>query len=510
MDSSPPANNGVSFNESRNEKVPLLKSAPISLDRSDFGRSEDYGVRLDYTNRTYQDKLWAAVWIGHIFIILALLSRSYGYEPAEDTSTSHTSYTVIFMYGALCVAMGCVCMWVLRRFAGVLIKLMMWAQLGSLALSTVLAFQYAFFNGIIMTLLTGLFALYMKRVWHRIPFATVLIQIASDIIEHNQGIVYISLLCLALQLLWTVIWGKTVAILVATGSIDDNGYVMVLLLLLSLYWNLEVFKNLAHCTVCGVAASWYFTPAPPSSNNSDDREAEIAAQRSESSKLSRNALKRSCSTSLGSVVLGSLIVSVIQALRATVRQMARYKDRQQCIACVVDCLLGVLERWIQFFNKYAYAHVSIYGESFVTSAKRTWALLESKGIDAWINDDLVAFAIVCGAGIGGFVCVVAGAMFLRSNGGTLYEEDPARAMALAGLGFVVGFYLCWTVLNTVGSCVVALFVCYAEDPNALEMNHPGEYRKLMAARTGVSMVVEDDDEKTPVAGDAEMQQTPLH
>ena len=335
----------------------------------------------------------------------------------------------------------------------------------------------------------------MKRVWHRIPFAQVLIQIASDIIEHNSGILYTALLCLALQLLWVVIWGKTVSILVATGTLADNGFFVVLLLLLSLYWNLEVFKNLCHCTVCGVASAWYFSPAPPADS------AQVT------SPLTRQALKRACTTSLGSVVLGSLIVSVIQALRATVRQMARYKNSHQCVTCVVDCLLSILERWISFFNKYAYAHVSIYGESFVASAKRTWALLESKGIDAWINDDLVGFAIVCGAGIGGFVCVVAGAMFMRSNGGMLYEEDPTRAAALAFLGFVVGFYLCWTVLNTVGSCVVALFVCYAEDPNAMEVNHQSDYHKLLAARTGVSMTPMEDDEKMPTAADTEMQKT---
>lgn len=501
VESSPPTNNGTSFNESRNEQIPLLKSAPISLECSDFGRSDEYGVRLDFTNRSYQDKVWAAVWIGHIFIMLAILSRSYGMEPAETTFSPHASYTVIFMYGALCVAMGCVCVWILRRFSGVLIKLMMWANLASLILSTIIAFQYAIFNGIIMTLLTGLFGLYMRRVWQRIPFATVLIQIASDIIERNQGTLYTALLCLALQLFWVIIWGKTVAILVATGGLADQGFFVVLLLLLSLYWNLEVFKNLCHTTVCGVAAAWYFSPSPPPADSAEAQES------SESSKLTKLALKRACTTSLGSVALGSLMVSAVQAMRAMVRHVARYKDRQQCVACVVDCLLGVLERWISFFNSYAYAHVSIYGEGFVTSAKRTWALLESKGIDAWINDDLVGFAIVCGAGIGGFVCVAAGAMFLRYNGGTLYEDDPARAAALAMMGFLVGFYLCWTILNVVGSCVVALFVCYAEDPNAMEVNHQSEYHKLLAARTGVSMTPMDDDEKTPTATDTEMQRT---
>eukprot|EP00483_Globobulimina_turgida_P008763 UN08781 len=59
------------------------------------------------------------------------------------------------------------------------------------------------------------------------------------------------------------------------------------------------------------------------------------------------------------------------------------------------------------------------------------------------------------------------------------------ATAFAVLGFFVGFYLCWTVLHTVASCVVAIFVCYAEDPNAMEINRPDDYYKLTAARSGV-------------------------
>ncbi len=64
--------------------------------------------------------------------------------------------------------------------------------------------------------------------------------------------------------------------------------------------------------------------------------------------------------------------------------------------------------------------------------------------------------------------------------------DDNLATAFAFLGFFVGFYLCWTVLNTVASCVVAIFVCYAEDPNAMEINRPNDYHKLTAARNGVS------------------------
>lgn len=204
------------------------------------------------------------------------------------------------------------------------------------------------------------------------------------------------------------------------------------------------------------------------------------------------------------MALGSFTVSFIQASRALVRHMARYKNANQCIACLVDIFLGILDRWIEYFNRYAFAHVAIYGEGFIQSAKQTWSLLESKGIDAWINDDLVGFAILCGSTVGGVACVAAGTVMVTSNEGILVT-DPQRAAAFAFMGFFIGFYLCWTVLSTVTSCVVALFVCYAEDPNSMEVNHQSHYLRLLAARSGVSDVMSIDAFEDEKAGDQEMQ-----
>ena len=125
----------------------------------------------------------------------------------------------------------------------------------------------------------------MWRVWHRIPFAEVLIMIASDIIQKYPAIIWVALLMLAAQIVWILVWGGSVSILLA-GSDVGGSYAVYFLLLISLYWNLETFKNLCHCTVCGVAASWYFSPYPQSPTKA--------------------ALKRSCTTSLGSVALGLL------------------------------------------------------------------------------------------------------------------------------------------------------------------------------------------------------------
>merc|ERR1712154_98251 len=102
---------------------------------------------------------------------------------------------------------------------------------------------------------------------------------------------------------------------------------------------------------------------------------------------------------------GSLIVAILQAIRAMLRNA---KQRANLLTLIALCLLGCVERLIRYFNKYAYAQCAIYGTSFVTSAKATWNLFMTRGLLAIINDDLTGMAIGCGALIGGVVSAATG------------------------------------------------------------------------------------------------------
>merc|ERR1719414_1351792 len=99
-------------------------------------------------------------------------------------------------------------------------------------------------------------------------------------------------------------------------------------MLVSFYWGFQVNQNISHCTSCGVAATWYFSteidynPTP-------------------------KAFKRTMTTSFGSVCLGSLMVAIIQALKAMV-QSAR-NNKNALISCIAMCLLNCLENLARWF-----------------------------------------------------------------------------------------------------------------------------------------------------------------
>eukprot|EP00483_Globobulimina_turgida_P013430 UN13454 len=153
----------------------------------------------------------------------------------------------------------------------------------------------------------------------------------------------------------------------------------------------------------------------------------------------------------------------------------------ELLQCLCLCLLNCIESIVRWFNKYAFAHVSIYGTSYINSAKNTWNLFRSQGILALINDDLTELAIVGGALIAACLCSLIGYFI-----GLLFSTDVAIGLAI--YGFFIGFILCFTVLYTVHSAIICLFVCYAEEPAVLQSNHIHDFNRITNAKPGFASI----------------------
>lgn len=105
--------------------------------------------------------------------------------------------------------------------------------------------------------------------------------------------------------------------------------------------------------VCVLSATWYFLyPQGQYSNPT------LASW------------KRAVTTSFGSICLGSLVLSIVRALRVTVNMMASQPGQgrggaaaRACFYCIAQCLLSILDRVVEFVNQFAFAQVAIYGKS---------------------------------------------------------------------------------------------------------------------------------------------------
>ena len=59
------------------------------------------------------------------------------------------------------------------------------------------------------------------------------------------------------------------------------------------------------------------------------------------------------------------------------------------MACVAECILGCLQSIMEYFNRWAYVYVGIYGYKFTQAGKAVFELFKHRGFDAIINDDLI-------------------------------------------------------------------------------------------------------------------------
>jgi len=424
----------------------------------------------DYTKPKYQDLWVGACFYIHVVLIIAVAIYFWAValpeaipddvtpsptsvddvENDEDTSGIWIALTVALFSGAL---FGMLWLQCIRKFAEQIIKIMLVVMivcwLGVALLGLVIGSLYLTVVGVLFAAFSALYAWCVRD---RIPFASACLSIASSIAQAYTGTIWLSLATVVLNFIWIIIW--IFAFWAYVLSVETTSLIPTFLLLVSLYWGVNVWRNVSHTTTCGVAATWNFNAG-------------------EISNPSRGAYKRTMTTSFGSVCMGSLLVAVLQAIRAILRS-----QRNGQLACIAYCLLGCVERMIRYFNKYAFAQCAIYGTSFIESAKATWSLFERQLLSALINDDLSGLPIFCGA-ILGFVVSGAAGYFTAMS---FYSDNLELVLGLAYVSGIVGFYTVVCILLVVASGVVALFVCFAEDPAALAKNRPEAYQML----TGVN------------------------
>eukprot|EP01083_Nonionella_stella_P221722 791869_1 len=464
------------------------------ISTSSFGESQ-FGKRLEYEQKTaYRDPIFAVCYIIHVIVVIAAGVYLWISEyPSIEDSDNDTSLQISFNINGVIVAVitciiigilfGICWLQVMKRFAGTIIKGMLFFNIGIWIIVVLVGVIVSVLSLVVIgAIKAGIYCLWTWCIWSRIPFASALLSISSTIINKFQGTIFISLSVIVFNILWMIIWASCCIsyLIVATKetkhcpcpdpnnpndccttSGSPNNFI-IFLLLISLYWGFQVNKNISHTTTCGVAATWYFSTVIDH-------------------KPTPAAFKRTMTTSFGSVCLGSLIVAFLQAVRAMLRAS---KNSRGILTCIALCLLGCIERLIRYFNKYAYAQCAIYGTSFIQSAKATWQLFMSRGILAIINDDLTGMAIGCGALIGGVVSAGVGFgigyLFYKDDTGN--DTYPIIPIYLAIYGFLMGLVLCHCVLTVLASCVIALFVCYAEDPAAMNQNRPEEYNRITQAK----------------------------
>lgn len=431
-----------------------------------------------------RDPLFALLFYANVIIITAFAIRNGGdafnVDENDNNNDDDVSYEG-FMYVA-CASAGVgavlsgLMFVVLLCIPSFLIKSALLFNVAATGLSAVASFMYgsaAF--GIIMLFFFAIFCCYAYAVWSRIPFATANLVTGVKAIRSNCGVIIISYLFTALAIGWTLLWSLVV---VGTYSNENEcdvneqcgpNYFVMFMLFLSYFFTHQVLQNTVHVIVAGVVGTWWFVP--------DE------AKGCCSSAVSGSTI-RALTTSFGSICFGSLIVAIIQAVRQLVEAARQNDDIGNMLACCIDCILGCLESLIEYFNKWAYVYVGLYGYGYMEAGKNVMTLFKDRGWEAIIADDLVGMAL-------GMVSLVVG--LITGAIALIYEDQTSwfdEYNAAGGtnpeilsfiLGFVVGLVICSVALTAVASAVNAVIVLFAEGPAEFEANWPELSRKMRDA-----------------------------
>lgn len=419
--------------------------------------------------------------VGVIIALMALWGVKTVTDPENNSSEllsgDDTKVVVAIAVGMAVVSMVLALLMVklFVAYARVMILFVLWFNVGiSFALAA-----YGFIIGNIFIAIIGLIIAllnlcYARAVQHRIPFAVANLRVAEGAIAKHPSTYIVSVVFTIVQIGWVVIWAMAL-LGVANKIAEDNpsstsntttttstrstykqsgsSYVAYFFLLLSFYWGLQVFKNVAHTTVAGtVATFWYQT---------------------ESSGATGASLKRSTTSSFGSICFGSLIVAFLQALRALAESS---RQDGNALACFAECILGCLQSLMEYFNRWAYVYVGIYGYKFTQAGRAVIQLFNDRGFDAIINDDLIGNVLGFAALGVGLICAGVGALIAETTDAVTFQNSTAF---LAILGLVVGIGVAVTPLAVIDSSVATIFVCFAEDPAAFQRSHPNLYAPLV-------------------------------
>ncbi|KAK9721189.1 putative choline transporter, neither null mutation nor overexpression affects choline transport [Basidiobolus ranarum] len=372
----------------------------------------------------------------------------------------------------------------MQKVPGALIKISFFV---SVLIYFATAAYYATVRQYFLTAVFAIFGVLYLLAWFwwksRIPFATIIMKTVANVTQKYYGAILVAILGLLVQFVFSVWWSLTTAGAynyfggndMCKTSIDKSGrqiqqcsppaklIVVLVYCCFSMYWTTQLLKNLVHVTVSGVFASYYFFYGTPQAESSP----------------TPGSLKRACTTSFGSVAFGSLLIALFQTVRAIVRELTSNSDSLcgSVLACCIQCLLSWIEGMIAYFNHYAFTQIAIYGKPYCQASKDTWTLIQDRGIDAMINDNLIGNVLTMGGLLVATITSIITYAFIQ-----VYKPEVNGnanfTTVFVFFGFVVGYSLFSLTGEIIQSGTATTFVCLAEDPVALQRSQPELFEQV--------------------------------
>ncbi|KAM0786598.1 hypothetical protein ACM66B_002052 [Microbotryomycetes sp. NB124-2] len=456
--------------------------------------SQDYGnktQKFDTMKPKWNDLIFALLFIAQflgfvaisIIALRALGDSNGGTELGQSGGTSitldsTTAYLLSIIAGTALV-LSILLLMMVRAFTKIILEI-------TLLLSVLLSVGYAIYlwiirywsGAIIFTIFAVISVLAYFPMRKRIPFSRELLLFVLKIAKHHKSTYIIALIGTCVQTAYSVYWSFSVIAIYqkwnpdaagadTSGGTPSNATVIGLVIysLFSFYWTSQFIVNYFLVIEAGIFGTYYF-------------------QGPTGKHVAWGAFKRASTYSMGSIAFGSLIVAILDLIRAGLQILQQYEAGQgdtigAALACCAQCCIGCITWAVEFFNRYAYIEIALYGKPYIKAAKDTWNLFKDRGIDALINDCLVNNIWTFGSYAIGGLCTLFAFLYLTyANPSYVQNNDSIRAVVML-YAFLIGFLISHTLgYGALSSGVSTIFVGLAEDPARLAELDPPLFNRI--------------------------------
>ncbi|KAG8949783.1 putative choline transporter, neither null mutation nor overexpression affects choline transport [Tulasnella sp. 424] len=412
------------------------------------------------------------------------------------TLNSHTAYLLLLVTGVGAL-FSIIYLILVRMFTSIIMKVTLILSIAlNIALAVYMWITKYYSGAIIFTIIAIFSILAFYGFWSRIPLATMLLQVTMDVANHHKSVYFVAICGLIAQAGLAVWYVYTVTATYAkwtpgnpsctnysgtanatvTGATRcSSGAVagLVFFETFSFLWTSQVIGNVCLATVAGGPfGGWYYfgpkqdglMPKHPTAS----------------------AFVRASTISLGSIAFGSLIVTILELIRLLLNAAQNNSDDAfgAILACVAACCVGCIESLVEYFNRYAYIEIALYGKPYIPAAKDTWRLFKDRGIDALINDSLVGITLNFGGYIVGILSALFGYIYLRSTKPS-YNSDGQYTAPVLLFAFLIGLQCMLTLGSAIEAGVSTIFVGLGEDPQVLAQRAPALFGMIAQAYPNV-------------------------
>ena len=229
-----------------------------------------------------------------------------------------------------------------------------------------------------------------------------------------------------------------------------------------LLWTLQFIVYASYMTMSSALANWFFSLYKDGSSTAKQvgsgpeqfRRAPVC-----------NAIFRIIRFHLGTVAFGSLIIAIIQMIRAVltyIQKKTRNRNNSfvRCVLCCVQCCLKCVQKCVDYVSRNALIFSSITGDNFCVSACAAFGLIMSNILRAAAMSVVGTFIIFFGKLFISIIITTAAGFTIRYY----FDEDEVFSIVMPLVAiFIVSYVVASLLLHTFRVSLETMFLCFLAD-----------------------------------------------